>query len=190
MADSALAPDRISDSRETQAPKSSLAIVPFVLATVIAALLAIGVAVGTLFWLIHSGRLAKIPITTVTVAPQPLAPASSKSHALAMEPLLVNLADQGGQSYLRVGIVLRIEDADTPKDKEEKPAEKGGKAVNEGEAALRDVALNVISRQTTDELLSTEGKEALKQKLKAAMLKSVPELKVTEVFFTEFLVQR
>jgi flagellar protein FliL len=38
--------------------------------------------------------------------------------------------------------------------------------------------------------LAVQGKEQLKTELKAAIAQRNPELKVTEVFFTEFLVQR
>jgi flagellar FliL protein len=103
---------------------------------------------------------------------------------------LVNLADAGGNAYLRVSITLRIQDdtSKNPKPKDDKPEK--GKPVNEFEAAERDAALDAIGRLTAVELLQTNGKELLKRQLAAAMMKRVPELKVTDIYFTEFLVQQ
>ena len=71
-----------------------------------------------------------------------------------------------------------------------KPKEgKGGKDADTA-AAVRDTALTVLGRQTSDGLLSVDGKERLKAELKAAMAEHNAELKVTDLFFTEFLVQR
>jgi flagellar FliL protein len=48
----------------------------------------------------------------------------------------------------------------------------------------------VLGRQTSEGLLSVDGKERLKAELNAAMAEHNADLKVTDMFFTEFLVQR
>ena len=68
-----------------------------------------------------------------------------------MEPMLVNLADGGGGAYLRAGITLRVTDA-----AEKNGAKKGRKGSREqeskdAEAAVRDTALAVLGRQTSEE---------------------------------------
>ncbi len=48
----------------------------------------------------------------------------------------------------------------------------------------------MLGRQRPEDLLAPEGKERLKQALKASIAEHVPESKVTEIYFTDFLVQR
>ena len=55
---------------------------------------------------------------------------------------------------------------------------------------MRDAALEVLGRRTGAELLAPDGKEKLKADLRTAMAKHVPEVKVVDVLFTEFLVQQ
>jgi flagellar FliL protein len=110
---------------------------------------------------------------------------------MALEPMLVNLADAGGSSYLRVVLTLRVLDA--PAKKDEKPKEetsKDEKGSSEQVAAVRDTVLTVLGRQTAEGLLAVDGKEHLKGELKSALVTHNPELKVTDVFFTDYLVQR
>ncbi len=107
-----------------------------------------------------------------------------------LDSLLVNLADNGGSAYLRVGMTLRVADV-----AEKSGAKKDDKAVDnkmskDAEAAVRDTALTVLGRQTSEGLLAPDGKEKLKAELKAAMAKHNADLKIEDLFFTEFLVQR
>ena len=68
-------------------------------------------------------------------------------------------------------------------------AKEGGKGPDGVVAAVRDTTLTVLGRQSADDLLAVNGKEHLKVELKAALAKHNPELKVADVYFTDFLVQ-
>ena len=149
----------------------------------------LGAAGGIVFWLIKSGRL---PVQSGAVQAQAKAD-PPKTRMMMLEPLLVNLSDPGGSGYLRVVVVLRIEDSAPlkgEKPREEKPAEKGNAAVNEDEVRMRDAALAVLGRETSERLLDAEGKDRLKTELRDAFATHVPEVKVTDILYTEFLVQR
>jgi flagellar FliL protein len=108
---------------------------------------------------------------------------------MALEPLLVNLADPSGSAFLRVGMTLDVADETAEKGKEAKSAETKTQS-KDADAALRDTALAVLGRQTSDQLLASGGKDRLKADLKAAFAEHNPQMKVTDLFFTEFLVQR
>ncbi|MCU1320283.1 MAG: flagellar basal body-associated protein [Edaphobacter sp.] len=153
---------------------------------VVVATLGVG---GIVYYLARSGRLPMQSGATAKAEP----PGVVATHAMVLDPLLVNLADSGGNAYLRVGLTLRVADVadkNGAKPKEEKSSDgKGGKD-GEPVAAVRDTALAVLGRQTSEELLATDGKERLKSELKTALAAHNVELKVTDLFFTEFLVQR
>jgi flagellar FliL protein len=167
----------VVDAERASAPVK-LPIVSLLIAVVVGVVLASFVVGGSLYYLMRTGRL---PIQGNAVArTDPGLPAST--HVMVLEPLLVNLADEGGSAYLRVALTLRV--ADKAKDETDKQS-KGS-----NEAAVRDTALLVLGRQTADDLLAPDGKERLKAELRAAIANHNADLKVTDMFFTEFLVQR
>jgi flagellar FliL protein len=137
---------------------------------------------GVVYYLAHTGRL---PMHG-GAAKKPEAPLPITTHAMVLDPLLVNLTDAGGSAYLKVALTLRIADAADKKDA--KPKEE--KTADDAVAGVRDTVLTVLGRQTAEGLLAADGKEHLKAELKAALTEHNVDLKVTDVFFTDFLVQR
>jgi flagellar protein FliL len=162
-------------------------IVPLVIAVVVGLLIAVLGVGGVMYYLARSGKL---PLQGGgAVKAEPAVPVTT--HALVLEPMLVNLADAGGNSYLRVALTLRVADVSDRKAvraKDEKG--KDDKTGNDVVASVRDTTLTVLGRQTAEGLLSVDGKEHLKAELKSALAEHNTDLKVTDVFFTDFLVQR
>ncbi len=180
--------DEVESKQETGTQaKMTVPVVPLVLTTVVAVVIAMAGAGGVGLWLVRSGRLPVVqgaarPAATATAEPV-------KTKLVVLEPLLVNLADGGGHSYLRTAITLRVEDPPPAKGEKAKEPEKG-KPTNENEAAMRDAALGVLGGETAAALLAPNGKERLKSELRVAMREHVPEAKVVDVLLTEFLVQQ
>jgi len=139
------------------------------------------------YYLAHTGRLSMqggAAQKTEAVTP-------ATTHAMVLEPLLVNLADAGGSSYLRVALTLRVADAaDKKGTRANDEKSKDDKGTEDAVAAVRDTVLTVLGRQTADGLLGADGKEHLKAELKSALAEHNADLKVKDVFFTDFLVQR
>ena len=177
---------------EAAAGAAKVPLLPLLMAMIVAVVLGAGAVGGGIYYALKTGKLT-LPGGSMVPKVEAQEKEPPKTHGLVMEPILVNLQDPGGRAYLRVGITLRVLD-DEPvkgaKAKEEKPAEKGPKPPSEAETSARDVILTVLGQQTSDDLLEADGKEALKAKLKAGLTAHDPELKVTELFYTEFLVQR
>ncbi len=169
------------------AVKAKVPVVPLVVAVIVSVLLATAGAGGVLFWAAKKGKLPLGNVKTVEVLVK-AEPVKTKLYAL--DPLLVNLADDGGRGYLRVALTLKVEDP--PPDKNAKPKEEAPKGApkNEFEAEERDTALTVLGRETTVNLLAPGGKDMMKGKLKSAFAEHDPEAKVVDVLVTEFLVQR
>jgi flagellar protein FliL len=162
-------------------------LIPLLIAVVLGVVVAtLGVG-GVVYYLVRTGRLPGREGT----AHRTEAAAPAATHAMVLDPLLVNLADAGGSSYLRIAMTLRVADAAEGKDakpKEEKP--KDGKENSDAVASVRDTMLTVLGQQTADRLLAVDGKEELKTELKTALAEHNADLKVMDVFFTDFLVQR
>ncbi len=149
---------------------------------VIVATVAVG---GVLYYLLRSG---KVPLH-VTTTPPAVTAVSTKTHLVVLEPLLANLADSSGSAYLRLGLTLQVADPVAEKGKEKKEEEAKSTTKDE-DAGVRDTVLSVLGRETSEQLLAPEGKESLKKELKTALASHNPEVKVTDLFLTEFLVQR
>jgi len=96
---------------------------------------------------------------------------------LHLESFVLNLADPGQRSYLRVGIDLGL-----------------SRQIGRGESApigpVRDTILSVLGQSQADELVTAKGKAKLKEDLLHALQERAPGLGVQEVYFTEFLIQR
>ncbi|WP_263365578.1 flagellar basal body-associated FliL family protein [Edaphobacter bradus] len=170
-------------------PKSESGKVPLVavlIAVVLGTTLSAVAVVGALYYFVRSGRLPLPGGAAARVEPN----APVETHATVLEPLLVNLADEGGAAYLRIGISLSVADVAGQSAKAKEGKGDSGKQDKGPEASLRDTALAVLGSQTSAELLAPDGKERLKSELKQAFDAHNPEIKVVNLYFTDFLVQR
>jgi flagellar FliL protein len=95
-----------------------------------------------------------------------------------LETFVLNLADPGQRSYLRVGIDLGLN------------KEAGRGETSAAVAQVRDTILSVLGLAKVEDLLTAQGKIRLKEDLLKALQQRMPELGVEEIYFTEFLIQR
>jgi flagellar protein FliL len=186
LADSSKSPSSAAVSASPAAAKIPLA--PLLIAVITGVVIAtIGVS-SVMYYLARTGRL---PMKGSVEKKTEAAAVSATTHAIVLEPFLVNLSTSGGSSYLRLALTLRVADAGEKKDAKAKDEKsENDKNSDESEAALRDTVLTVLGRQNADDLLAVDGKDHLKTAVKAALTEHNPHLKVTDVFFTDFLVQR
>jgi flagellar protein FliL len=164
------------------APAAKISMMTMMVCCLLTVVLAVGGAAGSMMFLASKGKLggggAAPPEAVKAKA------AEVKTHPKSLEPLLINLADEGGHAYLRLSLVL--EEADDP-DAKPKPEEK---SVPGADAGVRDTIFDVLGRQRSEDLLAPDGKEMLKGLLKKAINERNPELRVKAIYFTDFLVQR
>jgi len=92
-----------------------------------------------------------------------------------MEPFLVNLADPGQLRYLKV--TLHVETPLKAEEYEKKLPQ------------LRDSVLSILSSKLFKDILTSEGKNALREEIKGRMNQVLAEVKVQNVYFTEFVIQ-
>ena len=121
---------------------------------------------------------------------RPAADATAETHAapeeegesvVSFEPFVVNLADAGGGRYLRVNVQLVIAGAEAGAEIEEDAVKK---------VRLRSEVLGLLTEQTSDTLMTPEGKTALKLAISERASHSIEPHKVQDVLFSDFIVQR
>ncbi len=152
-------------------------------AIVIAALLVLLVGVNAGYWFYRN----KAHGTSVSRAAATAAPAAVELETVTLDPFIVNLAD--GQGYLKVGITLAVHKAETGSKRAS--AEGGERPTDTAHsAAVRDAILTTLMGETTASLMTMDGKNALKAKLKTDLQSKVPTLALQNVFFTDFLIQQ
>jgi flagellar protein FliL len=141
---------------------------------IVGALLLVGANVG--FWFYRT----KLQELVIPAIPAAQAPAPLQPESVPLEPFVVNLA--AGEGYLKVAMTLAVRS----------PAAKSKGSPHEvlESAVVRDTILSTLSAQDAGALLTIEGKEALKKTLKSALEAKAPGLDVSDVYFTEFLVER
>ena len=103
-----------------------------------------------------------------------------ESGLITLEPFTVNLADPGGSRFLRLSVRLVV---DSPKAGEE--AQKNNVLL----ARIRSSILELLAQQKADSLITPEGKSELKAAIAEHVKEILEEAKVTDVLFTDFVVQ-
>jgi flagellar protein FliL len=94
-----------------------------------------------------------------------------------LDPFIVNLADAEGQRYLKA--VMQF-DVDNPSVESE---------IQEKLPQIRDEILMILSNKTFDDVSTTAGKRMIKREISSAVNKYLTGGQVTQVYFTEFVVQ-
>lgn len=162
----------MSDTPETPAPAKK-GFGKWIVLAVVLLLLASGGAAGAYWW------------THRSAAPDEHAKGEAHDAApddvavVPLEPFVVNLSDKAASRYLRVTLRLVV-------------AAEIAKEVAEDEVSvmrLRSAILELLTVQTSDRLVTPEGKAELKTAIAARASKILHDTKVVDVLFSDFVVQ-
>ena len=146
------------------------------------------------------------------MAPKTIVVAEQKPHIteFAIKDRVVNLADQGARKYLKVSLVLQVAELkgagghasgegtleftayEQPSGAYEATASGGAAKAPElpNSSAVHDAMTTVLSSKRSDELISNDGKERLKDELKAKINTVMPTgMSVQKILFTDFIIQ-
>jgi flagellar FliL protein len=136
----------------------------------VAGLLVLG-ALGGGAWLLA-------PLFFGTAKPAAAAPRAREpvKATVPLGPVVVNLNGEA-RRYLRIGVSLGV------------PGPKDVKEIEESRSQLLDLLISVFSAAEVETLTSEEGKTALKEGLLRRMREELRLEKVSEVYFTEFVIQ-
>ena len=101
------------------------------------------------------------------------------------EPFVVNLADRGARHFAKVGVALQVSKLSAGRV----PAAHGSDPVKiEEDPLVRDIVIAALQERTATALSTRRGRDAVKRTIVAQVNKRT-ELKIIEVYFTEFAVQ-
>jgi len=102
---------------------------------------------------------------------QPLGPIYS------LDTFIVNLADKGGNRYLRVTMDFELANPELEAE------------INKRLPQLRDGILMILPSKRFDDISSVEGKIALRDEILEKLNSLLTQGKITNIYFKEFVVQ-
>jgi flagellar protein FliL len=144
---------------------------------VVAVMLLFMGAVGAGFFIMWN-KISHLP--QATTKPKPLPVAEEENTLGPMFPLktmIVNLADEGGNRYLRVTMSLELSD----------PAAE--KTIKSHLPQIRDAILMILPTKKYADVSTTAGKIALRKELMDKINSLLTKGRVDNIYFTEFVVQ-
>jgi flagellar FliL protein len=94
---------------------------------------------------------------------------------LPLDTFIVNLQVKG--SFLKTTLQLEFDEPELPH------------TIEHDTPKIRDAIIRVLSSKAAPDILSTEGKEKLREELKRAVNEALKSEDVTQVYITEFIIQ-
>ena len=105
------------------------------------------------------------------------APAPAIGPVWVMEPLIVNLADNNGERYLKIALQLELTTSEAAKEMDIiKPK-------------FRDSIVDLLSNKTYKDLADNIGKQRLRDEITLRGNSMMMSGKINKVYFTEFMIQ-
>jgi flagellar FliL protein len=103
---------------------------------------------------------------------------SEVKSTLPLEPFLVNLADKDEIRFVKATFHLGLE-------------EKSGEGAKDpvSMAAMRDTIISILSSKTSDQILTIEGKDKLREEIRKRLNDIAPKMRIQEIFIVDFVVQ-
>jgi flagellar FliL protein len=173
MSDAPKADAPAEGAAATAKPKSKLPLIAGVAVLVLA-----GAGGGGYWWWSHRAPADPKAAEAAAEKVEPHTP--EDAGVVSFEPFVANLADEGGTRFLRASLMLVVAGAETAKEVEENAVER---------AQLQSAILETLTVQTAEALVTPDGKKALKQQILEKTGHLLHSAKVTDVLFTEFVVQ-
>ena len=141
------------------------------LSIIVAALVLLGGGGGA-YW--------KFFASSATAAAEEPAPPAQATGVISFDPFVVNLADPGTPRFLRVTLALVVKDEHEATEFEENEVVR---------MKVRSALLETLSQQEASRVSTPEGRAALKKHIIDLATHNAEHTKVSDVLFSEFIVQ-
>lgn len=140
---------------------------------------------GILFLLLGGGGAAAFfafrkPAAAATGDGVPKKETKSPTGIVSFEPFVVNLADPGAQHFLRISVRLIVANEEEAKKIEESQVQL---------MRLRSGIVDLLTSETSEHIVTQDGKNALKKVIAERAAKIVEPIEVADVLFSDFVVQ-
>jgi flagellar protein FliL len=106
-----------------------------------------------------------------------LAPAAPAGAMHLIENLVLNPAGTGGTRFLMVSVAIETKDAAT------------NDAMNQRDAEVRDVILQLLGSKTVDQLADVTQRGALREELLDRLRTLFPSGAIRQIYFPQFVIQ-
>ena len=129
---------------------------------------------GTAFWMMRA------PAEAAEAEPAEAHVDLAHAGIIKFEPFIVNLADPGAKRFLRVSIAIIV------------PSEDVAKEIEHGEVLrmqLRSEILDLLTTQTSEQIVTPDGKAALKKAILEKAHHTFAPHEAHDVIFSDFVVQ-
>lgn len=137
----------------------------------IMALVLVGAGGGGAYW-----WMSRTPVAAAAPREIPL----SERGLVPFEPFMVNLADEGGNRFLKVNLQLVLENSETAEHVLTTPVVL---------SRMRSDILELLTEQSAPALVTPEGKSTLKTAIRERVATALEHKQVVDVLFSEFVVQ-
>jgi flagellar FliL protein len=127
---------------------------------------------------------AVVPETGAEVTPDKAKP-EEIGAVVSMDTFIVNLADPGGNRYLRVTMDLEL--AGKPADKS--AGKTAGDELAKRMPQIRDAILMILSTKRYVDISTPEGKTALREEILSAANGLLASSQISRIYFKEFVIQ-
>jgi flagellar FliL protein len=104
---------------------------------------------------------------------------------VSIDTFIVNLADPGGNRYLRITMDLEL--AGKPADKS--AGKTAGDELSKRMPQIRDAVLMILSTKRYADISTTEGKTALREEILNAANGLLSSSQISRIYFKEFVIQ-
>jgi flagellar FliL protein len=120
-------------------------------------------------------EISKESSSQETIQGNPEAP--DVGYMYSLDTIVLNLLNNGGRKYIKVELVLELENDDIISIEEKKPV-------------LLDEIISNISSKSAEEIITTSGKDKLKEELKDKLNNKLNNKnKIKNIYFNNFIVQ-
>jgi flagellar FliL protein len=130
------------------------------------------------FLVLGSAAFFAAPYVKTKMAKKSVPQREQVKATMTLDPFLVNLADKQEIRFLKTTLQLGL--AEEPKEEAKKDVVV---------AAIRDSIISLLTSKTAEEILSSQGKDKLREEVRLRVRSAAPDIKVLEVYIVDFVVQ-